>query len=96
MGLKLSIFVKGFYSTIENLLANYDIDMLATPPRWRNTSARRWKRFAPYPPELAHRIPLIGFAGAVHLRRYAVEGGGPKNYARVKALMYGELAAWKG
>ena len=45
--------------------------------------------------ELDGRVPLIGFAGAPFtLASYAVEGGPSSNYARTKALMYGEPAAW--
>jgi uroporphyrinogen decarboxylase len=45
--------------------------------------------------ELADRVPLIGFAGAPFtLASYAIEGGPSSNYARTKALMYGEPAAW--
>ena len=46
-------------------------------------------------PQLAERVPLIGFAGAPFtLASYAVEGGPSSNYARTKALMYGEPEAW--
>ncbi|MDI9548328.1 MAG: uroporphyrinogen decarboxylase [Chloroflexota bacterium] len=96
MGLKLD-FVKGAGPTIENpLRANYDIDMLATPPAEEHLGPTL-EAIRLVSAELAHRdIPLIGFAGAPFtLASYAVEGGGSKNYARVKALMYGEPAAWK-
>jgi len=45
--------------------------------------------------ELTDRVPLIGFAGAPFtLASYAIEGGPSSNYARTKALMYGEPEAW--
>jgi uroporphyrinogen decarboxylase len=45
--------------------------------------------------ELAGRVPLIGFAGAPFtLASYAIEGGHSNNFARTKALMYGEPEAW--
>ena len=45
--------------------------------------------------ELDGRVPLIGFAGAPFtLASYAIEGGPSNNYAKTKALMYGEPAAW--
>ena len=56
----------------------------------------------PYVPEavrkiqkaLAGRVPLIGFSGAPFtLATYAVEGGGSKDYAKTKALLFGDSAA---
>jgi len=45
--------------------------------------------------ELDNRVPLIGFAGAPFtLASYAIEGGPSRNYAKTKALMYGEPQAW--
>ena len=42
---------------------------------------------------LADRVPLIGFAGAPFtLMTYAVEGGGSKEYAKTKALLFGDAA----
>jgi len=39
---------------------------------------------------LAGRVPLIGFAGApLTMLTYAVEGGGSKDYARTKRLLFG-------
>jgi uroporphyrinogen decarboxylase len=45
--------------------------------------------------ELGGQVPLIGFAGAPFtLASYAIEGGHSNNFARTKALMYGQPAAW--
>lgn len=45
--------------------------------------------------ELADRVPLIGFAGAPFtLASYAIEGGPSSNYAKTKAMMYGEPKVW--
>jgi uroporphyrinogen decarboxylase len=42
---------------------------------------------------LADRVPLIGFAGApLTMLTYAVEGGGSKDYAHTKKLLYGAKA----
>lgn len=43
---------------------------------------------------LGGRVPLIGFAGAPFtMATYAVEGGGSKDYAKTKALLFGDPAS---
>jgi uroporphyrinogen decarboxylase len=96
MGLDLE-FVKGEGPVINNPISRpYDIDMLAAPPA-EVTMPATLKAIEMVTAELASRhIPLIGFAGAPFtLASYAVEGGSSSNYAKVKALMYNEPAAWK-
>jgi uroporphyrinogen decarboxylase len=45
--------------------------------------------------ELEHKVPLIGFGGAPFtLASYAIEGGPSTTYARTKAFMYAQPAAW--
>ena len=45
--------------------------------------------------ELAGRVPLIGFGGAPFtLAAYAIEGGPSTTYAKTKAFMYSQPAAW--
>ena len=45
--------------------------------------------------ELQDRVPLIGFGGAPFtMASYAIEGGPSKSYARTKAFMYAQPAAW--
>lgn len=97
MGLELD-FVKGEGPVITNAISGTrDIDMLATPPAEVTLLANTIEAIRLVVAELAPRdIPLIGFAGAPFtLASYAIEGGGSKSYARTKALMYGEPAAWR-
>lgn len=45
--------------------------------------------------ELDGRVPLIGFGGAPFtLAAYAIEGGPSTSYAKTKAFMYAQPAAW--
>jgi uroporphyrinogen decarboxylase len=45
--------------------------------------------------ELDGRLPLIGFGGAPFtMAAYAIEGGPSTSYAKTKAFMYSEPAAW--
>lgn len=96
MGLQLE-FVGGEGPVIHNRLERpYDIDLLATPPA-EQTMGPTLEAIKLVTAELTPRgIPLIGFAGAPFtLASYAIEGGGSKTYARTKALMYSEPAAWQ-
>lgn len=96
MGLKLE-FHPGKGPVIHNpIRTTYDIDLLGTPPA-DETLAPTLEAIKLVTAELSPRgIPLIGFAGAPFtLASYAIEGGGSKDFARTKALMYKEPAAWK-
>lgn len=96
MGLNLE-FVPGVGPVIHNpIRTTYDIDLLGVPPAEEKLSATL-EAIRIACEELEPRgIPLIGFAGAPFtLASYAIEGGGSKDYALTKALMYTEPAAWK-
>lgn len=96
MGLKLE-FHPGKGPIIYNPInITYDIDLLGTPPA-KETLTPTLEAIKIVTAELASKgIPLIGFAGAPFtLASYAIEGGGSKDYAKTKALMYSEPAAWK-
>jgi uroporphyrinogen decarboxylase len=96
MGLQLE-FVKGEGPVIHNPIARpYDIDILAAPPA-EEIMGPTLKAIELVSAELTPRqVPLIGFAGAPFtLASYAIEGSGSKDYAKTKALMFSEPAAWK-
>ncbi|HUF37615.1 MAG TPA: uroporphyrinogen decarboxylase [Anaerolineales bacterium] len=96
MGFELE-FARGVGPVIHNpIRTTRDVDMLAAPPAEAHLSATL-EAIGIVVRELEPRgIPLIGFAGAPFtLASYAVEGGGSKDYANTKALMYAEPAAWK-
>ncbi len=95
MGLGLD-FPKDEGPQIANSLrTTHDIDRLGTPPA-AETMPFTMEAIRMVVADLAARnIPLIGFAGAPFtLASYAVEGGGSKDYAATKGLMYAEPAAW--
>jgi uroporphyrinogen decarboxylase len=95
MGLDLE-FVKGEGPLIHNPIAStMDIERLRTPSA-REHMQPTLDAIRLVAAELTPRgIPLIGFCGAPFtLASYAIEGGGSKNYAKTKALMYTEPAAW--
>jgi uroporphyrinogen decarboxylase len=95
MGLDLE-FVPGKGPVIHNPISSpEDINRLETPPAEEKLSPTLeaikivTKELEP------SNIPLIGFAGAPFtLASYAIEGGGSKDYARTKALMYSEPGSW--
>ena len=96
MGLDLD-FVKGDGPRIANPIASpRDVDLLGTPPA-EETMAGTLEAITLVRHELEPRdIPVIGFAGAPFtLASYAVEGAASKDFARTKAFMLSEPAAWK-
>ncbi|MCJ7701156.1 MAG: uroporphyrinogen decarboxylase [Anaerolineales bacterium] len=95
MGLNLE-FVPGKGPVIENPISTpADIAALRTPPA-NIFLAPTLAAVQIVSTELEPGgIPLIGFAGAPFtLASYAIEGGGSKDYARTKALMYSQPEAW--
>ena len=95
MGLNLE-FVKGEGPVLGNPLRNAaDVAALHNaPPEETLPFVLEAIRLARR--ELDSHVPLIGFSGAPFtLASYAIEGGGSKNYTRVKALMYNNPPAWE-
>jgi uroporphyrinogen decarboxylase len=94
MGIRFD-FIRGEGPAIENPIQEAaDIDRLRTfEPR--EALAHVLQAIRQVKTELAGRLPLIGFGGAPFtLASYAIEGGHSNNFARTKALMYGNPAAW--
>ena len=95
MGLDLD-FVGGVGPRIANRIERaYDVDLLGTPPA-EETMAGTLEAIRLVARELGPRgIPVIGFCGAPFtLASYAIEGGSTKEFARTKAFMLSEPAAW--
>ena len=96
MGLELD-FVKGDGPKIANPLASTrDVDLLGTPPA-EETMSGTLGAIMLVRRELESRdVPVIGFAGAPFtLASYAIEGGTSKDFAKTKAFMLSEPAAWR-
>lgn len=96
MGLDLE-FIPGKGPLIHNPISTvYDIDLLGTPPA-EERLAPTLQAIKIVTSELEPKgLPTIGFAGAPFtLAAYAIEGGGSKDFAKTKALMYSQPAAWK-
>jgi len=94
MGLHFD-FVKGEGPSIENpIRAAEDVDRLMRfEPREALGHVLETIRILRR--ELEGRVPLIGFGGAPFtLAAYAIEGGPSTTYARTKAFMYAQPAAW--
>ena len=96
MGLELE-FVPGKGPVIHNPISSpEDINRLETPQA-EDTLGPTLEAIEIVTRELEPRnIPLIGFAGAPFtLASYAIEGGGSKDYAKSKALMYSDPDSWQ-
>ena len=95
MGLELD-FVKGDGPRIGNpISATRDVDLLGVPPA-EETMTGTLGAIGLVRGELEARgVPVIGFAGAPFtLASYAIEGGTSKDFAKTKAFMLSEPAAW--
>ena len=96
MGFELD-FIGGVGPSIANRIERpYDVDVLGTPPA-EETMAGTLEAIRIVARELGPRdVPVIGFAGAPFtLASYAIEGGSTKEFARTKAFMLSEPAAWQ-
>ncbi|HEU5206135.1 MAG TPA: uroporphyrinogen decarboxylase [Gaiellaceae bacterium] len=96
MGLDLD-FVKGDGPRIGNPISSpRDVDLLGAPPA-EETMPGTLEAIRIVRSELESRdVPVIGFAGGPFtLASYAIEGGTSKDFAKTKAFMLSEPAAWK-
>ncbi len=96
MGLEVE-FVKGDGPVVRPPISlSTDVDRLAVPPA-ASVLSPTLEAIGIVVRELSSRaIPLIGFAGAPFtLASYAIEGGTSRSFAKTKAFMYGEPAAWR-
>lgn len=94
MGIKLD-FAKGEGPTIQNpVRTGTDVDRLrevedAGSLEYVLEAIRQTRRALPVD------VPLIGFSGAPFtIASYIIEGGGSRNFARAKSLMYNDRGAW--
>ncbi len=94
MGLKLE-FTQGNGPRIENPIRSLDdVARLSTT----NTADLGYvgEAISLVRKNLSDRVPIIGFVGAPFtLASYMIEGGGSRNYAATKYLMWREPAAWQ-
>jgi uroporphyrinogen decarboxylase len=95
MGLNLEFVPEKGPVIANSISCPEDITALRTPPA-KEYLASTIKAVYLVSSELNSRgIPVIGFAGAPFtLASYAIEGGGSKDFAKTKALMYSQPAAW--
>jgi uroporphyrinogen decarboxylase len=94
MGIRFD-FIRGEGPAIENpLRSGEDIDALRRfDPR--ESLSYVLEAIRQIQAALAGHVPLIGFAGAPFtMASYAIEGGHSNNFARTKALMYGDPSSW--
>jgi uroporphyrinogen decarboxylase len=98
MGLRVSFGSgDGEGPRVENpITRTRDIDVLAVPPAEEFLGTHIEAIAIARKELLSSGTPLIGFTGAPFtLASYAIEGSGSRNYAKTKALMYAEPAAWE-
>ena len=96
MGLELGFTDDDGPRIANRISGTRDVDRLGTPPA-EETMPHTLAAISIVARELeASGTPLIGFAGAPFtLACYAIEGGVSQSFAKAKALMFGEPAAWK-